>query len=110
MKGLWSAPELASIQDLAERFMFHQSHARPEKVNKTILAPGCFSPAPRRWPPDGADAKDGEKFIPKGFPLGFLAGFTRPLIGKPDGIVSDFVPKSGLAGNLANEPSVAPGS
>ena len=37
--------------------------------------------------------KDGEKFIPKGFALGFLARLARPFVCKANGVVANFVPR-----------------
>ena len=80
--------------------MFDQDDARPEQVNEAVLAANVFDRLLKRGDQAAADAKDVEKFIPKGFALGFLAGFARPFFGKANGVVADFVPRKRHKGTL----------
>ena len=80
---------------IARALVFHNEDAGPEKINETVIAGDLFHRFLEAGNGAAADAEHAEKFIPKAFRLGLLAGLAFPFIRKPDGVVTDFVPTDG---------------
>ena len=84
----------------AERLVFDQQDARPEKVNVAVVA-GDFLHRLFKAGDDAAfDAEDLKEFVPEGLFFGALAFDARPFAGELDRVVADFVPRDRHGGGV----------
>ena len=78
------------VEILAERFVFDQQDASPEKVDGScVLIVLLYGPF-KNGDLSAFDPEDLQKLIPKGLRFGTLALFVLPLVHKSDRVVSYF--------------------
>jgi hypothetical protein len=79
-------------QILASGFVFHQDDARPEQVNIAVVAGNLFHRLFKAGNRAARHAEDLKKFIPESLLLRAFAFCARPIAGKLDRVVTDFIP------------------
>ena len=77
---------------LAKALVFDQEDAAPEQVNEPVLAAEVADGFLETGDVPAGQAEDVKEGIPKGLALGRFAGLARPIVGKTNGVVSDFIP------------------
>ncbi len=85
---------------LAKTLVFNQDDTTPEAINETILTAQIFDGFFKAHCRAAVETENGEEFVPESLLLGFLAGFSSPILGEADGIVANFIPTERHGGRL----------